>query len=101
MTLLSLLSFFFFNDTATTEIYTLSLHDAFRSRAHRRGAAGGAGVSGGDARPVGRARVGMASSGRAAAAHGASADRRPWRLAGAGTRAAGRGHSAGRARSGA
>src|SRR3972149_10242473 len=23
---------FFFNDTATTEIYTLSLHDAFRSR---------------------------------------------------------------------
>src|SRR6266576_6453886 len=30
--------FFFFNDTATTEIYTLSLHDAFRSRRkeHRR-----------------------------------------------------------------
>src|SRR5437016_14607917 len=26
--LLSSLSFFFFNDTATTEIYTLSLHDA-------------------------------------------------------------------------
>src|SRR5256885_13242247 len=26
--LLCLLSFFFFNDTATTEIYTLSLHDA-------------------------------------------------------------------------
>src|SRR6266436_8520521 len=26
------LSFFFFNDTATTEIYTLSLHDALRSR---------------------------------------------------------------------
>src|SRR5260370_22697494 len=25
---LSFLSFFFFNDTATTEIYTLSLHDA-------------------------------------------------------------------------
>src|SRR6266540_5874312 len=25
--------FFFFNDTATTEIYTLSLHDALRSRA--------------------------------------------------------------------
>src|SRR3712207_7725858 len=25
---LSLMSFFFFNDTATTEIYTLSLHDA-------------------------------------------------------------------------
>src|SRR5438105_10381694 len=26
------LSFFFFNATATTEIYTLSLHDLFRSR---------------------------------------------------------------------
>src|ERR1035441_10916773 len=24
--------FFFFNDTATTEIYTLSLHDVFRSQ---------------------------------------------------------------------
>src|SRR2546422_7198275 len=29
------LTFFFFNDTATTEIYTLSLHDLFRSRALR------------------------------------------------------------------
>src|SRR5258708_37781732 len=28
MPLLPLLFFFFFNDTATTEIYTLSLHDA-------------------------------------------------------------------------
>src|SRR5690242_21121746 len=28
MLLLSFLFFFFFNDTATTEIYTLSLHDA-------------------------------------------------------------------------
>src|SRR5438876_12189198 len=28
---LSTISFFFFNDTATTYIYTLSLHDAFRS----------------------------------------------------------------------
>src|SRR6266481_2925825 len=27
-TLMSFYSFFFFNDTATTEIYTLSLHDA-------------------------------------------------------------------------
>src|SRR5687767_15989283 len=27
--------FFFFNDTATTEIYTLSLHDAFRSSSIR------------------------------------------------------------------
>src|SRR6266481_9576736 len=29
-----MLSVFFFNDTATTEIYTLSLHDALRSRRH-------------------------------------------------------------------
>src|SRR5215813_15669810 len=30
------LSFFFFNDTATTEIYTLSLHDALPILGHRR-----------------------------------------------------------------
>src|SRR5437899_5932633 len=29
------LSFFFFNDTATTEIYTLSLHDALPISSHR------------------------------------------------------------------
>src|SRR3712207_7235578 len=29
------LFFFFFNDTATTEIYTLSLHDALPISAHR------------------------------------------------------------------
>src|SRR2546430_7762491 len=29
--------FFFFNDTATTEIYTLSLHDALPIYVHRRG----------------------------------------------------------------
>src|SRR2546429_8200553 len=42
--------FFFFNDTATTEIYTLSLHDALpispalrgRSQLHRRGGPQGA-----------------------------------------------------------
>src|SRR5579872_7632123 len=28
LSVLTLFSFFFFNDTATTEIYTLSLHDA-------------------------------------------------------------------------
>src|SRR5215208_7545476 len=35
--LFCVLCFFFFNDTATTEIYTLSLHDAlpiYRRRAH-------------------------------------------------------------------
>src|SRR3712207_9054033 len=31
------LSFFFFNDTATTEIYTLSLHDALPICVHRGG----------------------------------------------------------------
>src|SRR3712207_6971423 len=31
--------FFFFNDTATTEIYTLSLHDALPIYAHQRGVA--------------------------------------------------------------
>src|SRR3712207_8823951 len=40
---------FFFNDTATTEIYTLSLHDALpifrgRARAHAAGAVEGAGA---------------------------------------------------------
>src|SRR6266436_8521404 len=32
------LFFFFFNDTATTEIYTLSLHDALPIRSHSRSA---------------------------------------------------------------
>src|SRR3712207_7508294 len=50
----TLVSYFFFNDTATTEIYTLSLHDALpisgaghgergRGRARCRRGAGGAG----------------------------------------------------------
>src|SRR5258708_38839509 len=33
--LLYIFSFFFFNDTATTEIYTLSLHDALPISRHR------------------------------------------------------------------
>src|SRR3712207_9588529 len=32
--MIALLLFFFFNDTATTEIYTLSLHDALPIYAH-------------------------------------------------------------------
>src|SRR3989442_11895699 len=36
-----LFDFFFFNDTATTEIYTLSLHDALPISARGRGAAAG------------------------------------------------------------
>src|SRR5258707_2845961 len=37
-----LFGFFFFNDTATTEIYTLSLHDALPIYRGREGAAGDA-----------------------------------------------------------
>ena len=51
-----MLRFFFFNDTATTEIYTLSLHDALpisnlaiiaggARRNHRLGDAGGEGLA--------------------------------------------------------
>src|SRR2546430_15575298 len=40
------LFFFFFNDTATTEIYTLSLHDALPI-SHLRGAPGGVPPQGG------------------------------------------------------
>src|SRR5256885_6708896 len=49
--------FFFFNDTATTEIYTLSLHDALPICKQRRAAAkqGGAGARGPDAANVGPA----------------------------------------------
>src|SRR5256885_3683427 len=39
--------FFFFNDTATTEIYTLSLHDALPICAGHGPVSGGAGVRGG------------------------------------------------------
>src|SRR5215471_9145317 len=38
--LLLYIFFFFFNDTATTEIYTLSLHDALPIRLHRAGREG-------------------------------------------------------------
>src|ERR1039458_10845355 len=52
------LSFFFFNDTATTEIYTLSLHDALPIcfHARRRGEHGGGLASGGPV-PRGRGRA--------------------------------------------
>src|SRR5256885_13155970 len=55
--------FFFFNDTATTEIYTLSLHDALPIWAARPGNAGGAGrecssgSGGGGLRPAGGGRA--------------------------------------------
>src|SRR6266446_9870644 len=38
--------FFFFNDTATTEIYTLSLHDALPISCWQAGSCGGHGRSG-------------------------------------------------------
>src|SRR3989441_9841966 len=44
MFLLELKSFFFFNDTATTEIYTLSLHDALPISLVVPGGGGGGGV---------------------------------------------------------
>src|SRR2546427_1817166 len=43
--------FFFFNDTATTEIYTLSLHDALPICRHRSPAGGRAGCDG-QSRPL-------------------------------------------------
>src|SRR3712207_7144297 len=45
---------FFFNDTATTEIYTLSLHDALPICRRRRGGRGSPWPAGRDARPGGR-----------------------------------------------
>src|SRR3712207_6855397 len=59
---------FFFNDTATTEIYTLSLHDALPICPTPRGPRGG-GRGGTTSRPGGRRRGGRprrARSGRAA-----------------------------------
>src|SRR3712207_798004 len=69
--------FFFFNDTATTEIYTLSLHDALPISAHRRRRA--AASRGGGARPAaGPARPRSRSAARrpASAAPGRGAGRR-------------------------
>src|SRR2546427_4089047 len=55
--------FFFFNDTATTEIYTLSLHDALPISARDPGVAPArARRAGGRARPVGRSRPGALGS---------------------------------------
>src|SRR2546427_9233376 len=45
-------SFFFFNDTATTEIYTLSLHDALPIYAYLSYYAGDFKTPGGEARPA-------------------------------------------------
>src|SRR3712207_7311055 len=55
------LSFFFFNDTATTEIYTLSLHDALpisRWPSRRSGGAGGLPARAAPGVPGARSRTG-------------------------------------------
>src|SRR2546430_16404696 len=44
--------FFFFNDTATTEIYTLSLHDALPILSDEPGSSGGADLHAEPGRPV-------------------------------------------------
>src|SRR3989441_407846 len=86
--------FFFFNDTATTEIYTLSLHDALpiseRARVQRRKQAGGdehgtggrrGGLSGrlvrGEADGASRAACSRGGSIARLAADAADADRHP------------------------
>src|SRR5256885_9860208 len=74
-------NFFFFNDTATTEIYTLSLHDALPISGSLRAA-------GGSARPPGHVGSGLA--------HG-SANAQPPELPGLAARAAAR-HGAAHAR---
>src|SRR6266567_7337106 len=62
--------FFFFNDTATTEIYTLSLHDALPIRTAR--SAG--------RRPETRTAAPSAARGRSPARSGARTDRKSTRL---------------------
>src|SRR5256885_11527637 len=67
-------SFFFFNDTATTEIYTLSLHDALPISRHR--APGGVA---GAPRPLADPAE-DASAGNSSACDGGEPDRKSTRL---------------------
>src|SRR2546429_6075990 len=63
--LLTTMSFFFFNDTATTEIYTLSLHDALPIYGASRGSVRAApAAAGAGRRRVSRAAEVIAASGR-------------------------------------
>src|SRR2546426_8301707 len=75
MSIRAIYSFFFFNDTATTEIYTLSLHDALPisigSGDDARGAAGE------KIRRPGRARAVHGTGQRTNRAHGEAGIRRP------------------------
>src|SRR2546429_4631557 len=69
--------FFFFNDTATTEIYTLSLHDALPI-SRRRGSCPAPGRAGGPALPNARAAPSTAvGSGPSAPARSRAAAARP------------------------
>src|SRR5215813_14748974 len=64
---LNIVLFFFFNDTATTEIYTLSLHDALPSCRFR-------------PRPDATVREGVVTTGASAGVGRATADRKSTRL---------------------
>src|SRR2546430_14621482 len=68
-------SFFFFNDTATTEIYTLSLHDALPIWGHRAGPSASARSS----RPTRRRSPTAWGRAPAAGAAGRAGARRPGR----------------------
>src|SRR3712207_8510503 len=74
MSFLYSMSFFFFNDTATTEIYTLSLHDALPIYRHRSHTQGPGSVTDG----TGPLRVAL-SGGRRPAGSAAATGRRPAR----------------------
>src|SRR2546429_854591 len=73
---LSTYYFFFFNDTATTEIYTLSLHDALPICARRRRARGERAAAPSSSGPSTRPR----SRDRAREARAATPDRKSTRL---------------------
>src|SRR2546427_7671191 len=102
MQCISRLFFFFFNDTATTEIYTLSLHDALPISGRRAaGRTGAPRVAAGED-PRGQGRVGAASEGAGGEGGGAgtgeSGRARAARWLGQGRRAEGPGSRAGPAR---
>src|SRR3989441_12093271 len=71
-----ILFFFFFNDTATTEIYTLSLHDALPISARN---AGGRGPAAARARPRAAPDRGLGRPGRHQVAGAGGARRGPAR----------------------
>src|SRR2546426_7328381 len=78
---------FFFNDTATTEIYTLSLHDALPISLHRGGCGAGAGghrvrrvLHRGEKGRHGHVRTRARGGGGTRGARGALGDRKSTRL---------------------